>query len=94
MKKSRAPLKSGKTFLVRIHDEINISTDVTAQSNKILTCSNGCETDHFFNKIFQVVKNKIAFSVIIEYQFAKNWRNNNFLRLSKPTSLELARLLV
>ena len=50
-----------------IHDEIKISPDDTAQSNKILICSNGCETDRFFIKIFQVVNNKIAFCVIIEF---------------------------
>ena len=57
-----------------IHDEIKISPDVTAQSKKILICSNGCESDHFFSKVFQVVKNKIAICLIIEIQIAKNWR--------------------
>ena len=50
-----------------IHDEIKISPEDTEQSIKILICTNGCETDYFFNKIFQVVKNKKAFCVIIEF---------------------------
>ena len=39
--------------------------------NKTLVYSNGSKIDPFFNKIFQIAKNKSAFRIIIEFKFAK-----------------------
>ena len=55
----------------KIHFEIKISPDFAARLLKKRICSICCEIDQFFNNVFQFVRNKNAFCMMIEFKFAK-----------------------